>query len=230
MIFLAVMMGFFAENIRERISDSRQGDEFVHSMVSDLRSDVAMYESFDSLNLGYCKMIDSVFLLMKNSQVNSGRIYHLARRLTMMGSFIPSVNDKTYLQMTSTGTFRLIKHRAVADSIALYYQLIKSFDYWSDLQRMRVNNLIATNDRLFNADVFLSVYKAIEAGGDSLVNVLQSNSSFSSKDPKDVNAVLMQYQYFYGFLKLMHGRASAAGVKAKKLIALLQKEYDLEND
>jgi hypothetical protein len=88
--------------------------------------------------------------------------------------------------------------------------LIKSFDYWSELQRTRVNNLIATNDRLFSADIFLSVYKAIEIGGDTLRHVIQSNPSFVSKDPKAVNAVMMHYQYFYGFLKLMNGRASAA--------------------
>ncbi|MBS1932959.1 MAG: hypothetical protein JST96_03100 [Bacteroidetes bacterium] len=230
MIFLAVTMGFFAENIREKISDSRQVDEYVRSMVSDLKSDVNMYDSFDSLNLGYCKMIDTVFLLMKNDNASTGKIYYLARKLTMMGSFIPSVNAKTYLQMTSTGSFRLIKHRAVADSIALYYQLIKSFDYWSDLQRTRVNNLIATNDRLFSAATFLSVYKAIELGGDSLKQIIKSNPPFVSKDAKDINAVMMHYQYFYGFLKLMNSRASAAAGQAKKLIGLLEKEYDLSNE
>ncbi|MGC4036141.1 MAG: hypothetical protein QM764_09280 [Chitinophagaceae bacterium] len=227
MIFLAVTMGFFAENIREKISDSRHVDEYVHSMVSDLKADVAMYNSFDSLNLGYCKMIDTVFLLMKNSQSNTGKIYYLARKLTMMGSFIPSVNAKTYLQMTSTGAFRLIKNRGVSDSIAQYYQLIKSFEYWSDLQRTRVNNIIATNDRMFSADAFLSVYKAIEAGGDSLQHVIQSNPSFASNDQKDINAAMMHYQYFYGFLKLMNGRATGAAMQARKLIALLEKEFDL---
>jgi hypothetical protein len=230
MIFLAVTMGFFAENIREKISDSRQVDEYVHSMVSDLKNDVAMYGSFDSLNIGYCNMIDTVFDLMKNNNAASGKIYYLARRLTMMGSFIPSVNAKTYLQMTSTGAFRLIKHRQVADSIALYYQLIKSFDYWSELQRTRVNNLIATNDKMFSAETFLSIYKAIEFGGDSLRRAIESRPPFVSKDPRDVNAVMMHYQYFYGFLKLMNGRASAASVQAKKLIALLEKEYDLKEE
>jgi hypothetical protein len=230
MIFLAVSMGFFAESLREKISDNRQVDEYVHSMVSDLKNDMNMYDMFDSLNLGYCKMIDTVFLLMKKRDAGTGKIYYLARKLTMMGSYIPSLNAKTYLQMTSTGAFRLIKNRKVADSIALYYQLIKAFDYWADLQRTRVNNLIATNDRLFNADAFLSIYKAIEFGGDSLQHVIQSNPSFESRDEKDVNAVMMHYQYFYGFLKLMNGRVLLASVQAKKLAGLLEKAYDLENE
>jgi hypothetical protein len=83
---------------------------------------------------------------------------------------------------------------------------------------------------LTSADVFFSIYKAIEVGGDSLKHVIQSNPAFASKDSKDVNAVLMHYQYFYGFLKLMNGRASAASVQAKKLISLLETEYDLNNE
>ena len=230
MIFLAVTMGFFAESLREKISDNKQADEYVHSMESDLKNDVGMYDMFDSLNLGYCKMIDTVFLLMKNSNSNTGKIYYLARKLTMMGSYIPSLNAKTYLQMTSTGAFRLIRNRKVADSIALYYQLIKAFDYWADLQRTRVNNLIATNDKLFSADAFLSIYKAIEFGGDSLQHVIQSNPPIESRDPKDINSVMMHYQYFYGFLKLMNGRVLIASAQAKKLITLLEKEYDLPNE
>ncbi|HLY68696.1 MAG TPA: hypothetical protein VKR53_03135 [Puia sp.] len=230
MIFLAVTMGFLAESLRETIGDNKQEDAYVHSMLSDLNNDVSMYGMFDSLNLDYCKMIDSVFLLMKNSHANSGKIYYLARRLTMMGSYIPSLNAKTYLQMTSTGAFRLIRNRKVADSIALYYQLIKGFDYWADLQRTRVNNLIATNDRLFNADAFLDMYKAIEYGGDSIRQVIQRNPPFVSSDAKDMNAVMMHYQYFYGFLKLMNGRVALASAQAKKLIALLEKEYELKNE
>src|ERR1700685_2726518 len=86
MIFLAVSMGFFAESLRETISDNKHADEYMHSMVSDLNNDVGIYDMFDSLNLGYCKMIDSLFIFMKNSNSNTGKIYYLARRLTMMGS------------------------------------------------------------------------------------------------------------------------------------------------
>ena len=36
MIFLAVTLGFFAENIRERIKDSEQGEQYIQSLVEDL--------------------------------------------------------------------------------------------------------------------------------------------------------------------------------------------------
>ena len=155
MIFLAVTLGFFAENIRENISDSTHANEYVQSMVSDLKNDVSMYKANDSINNAYCNMIDTIFTLLK-SNTKTGEIYYLARKLTMLGSMGASINTKTYLQMTSTGAFRLIKPQSVADSIAVYYQFIKLFDNWSELHRARVNNLIFLNDKLFNADVFFS--------------------------------------------------------------------------
>src|SRR5215471_16042862 len=83
MIFLAVTMGFIAENIREGISDKRQINEYVHSMVNDLKSDVATYNAYDSINLRYCQMIDTIFTLVKSNS-NTGEVYYLARRITMI--------------------------------------------------------------------------------------------------------------------------------------------------
>lgn len=228
MIFLAVTMGFIAENIREDIAHSRQVNEYVHSLVSDLKSDVNMYHDYDSVNLAYCSMIDTIFAALNNK--NTGVAYYLARRLTMIGSFVPSINAKTYLQMTSTGAFRLLKHHAVADSIAGYYQLIKSFDYWSDLQRTRVNNIIDVSSKLFSADVFFSLYKTMEHNSDSLRHIILSNPSLISNDERDINEVKMYYQYFYGFMKVMNTRSTVASAQAKKLIMLLEKEYDLKNE
>ncbi len=39
----------------------------------------------------------------------------------------------------------------------------------------------------------------------------------------------MQYQYYYGFLKLMNSRTSIALKQAESLIALLEKEYPDKN-
>jgi hypothetical protein len=224
MIFLAVTLGFFAENLREGISDSTHANEYVQSMISDLKNDVNMYKTDDSINSMYCNTIDTLFTLLKTNS-NRGEVYYLARKLTMLGSMGTSINAKTYLQMTGTGAFRLIKKRIVADSIAIYYQFIKLFDDWSDLHRARLNNLILLNDKLFNADVFFSVYKAIGAGGSVLQEIRQSNPPFMTSDVHEINAVTMQYQYYYGFLKLMNNRTSIALKQAESLIALLEKEY-----
>src|ERR1017187_1679325 len=50
MIFLAVTLGFFAENLREQIKDHKQLHQFMQSLNQDLRDDMAMYDSSISIN------------------------------------------------------------------------------------------------------------------------------------------------------------------------------------
>jgi len=230
MIFLAVTLGFFAENIREKISDERQVRQYIESMLRDLKSDTETYHHYDSLSLTYCALVDTIFNDTRDANANPGQLYYVARKLTMSGSFVPGINAKTYSQMTSTGGFRLIKHQAIADSIALYYELIKSFDNWADLQRQRINDLIAINDRVFDARGLFSVYKSIERN-ETPAEIMQKNKfPLISKDPLAMNAVLMHHQYFYGFMKLMNIRCDAASAQATRLINLLKKEYSIDKE
>jgi hypothetical protein len=45
MIFLAVTMGFFAENLRETIKDKNEIEENIQSVLADLESDLAHFNS-----------------------------------------------------------------------------------------------------------------------------------------------------------------------------------------
>ena len=50
MIFLAVTMGFFAENIREYFAEKRQEREYVQSMINDLKADTAYIAGYIKAN------------------------------------------------------------------------------------------------------------------------------------------------------------------------------------
>ncbi len=64
--------------------------------------------------------------------------------------------------MKSSGTIRLVSNQRIADSIASYYQWIKKFDYWSELQRQRINDMLNVNDKSFDAASFYSIIKGIQ--------------------------------------------------------------------
>jgi hypothetical protein len=227
MIFLAVTLGFFAENIRESIKDKNQLHEYVQSMVNDLQSDTVMYNEAINFNLAHCRIIDSIITyLTQNKDNNNKELYYMARQLTM-GSSVISPTAKTFEQMKSSGGLRLIKKQFIADSIGSYYQWIKRFDYWSDFQKQRMNEVISINDRIFDASVLFSIVKKIENENTSGFTQ-ESNPALISTDRIAINAVMMRYQYYYGFLKLMNERALSASKEAIHLISLLKKQYHLE--
>jgi hypothetical protein len=228
MIFLAVTMGFFAENLRETIADNRQTHEYMQSMVSDLESDIALYRSSINFNQQYSDMIDTIVTSFTENKNNKRQVYLMARRITM-GSSVIAPNAKTFEQMKSSGAIHLIKSQRIADSIASYYQWVKKFDYWSDLQRQRINDILTVNDKIFDAAIFFSIVKEMANPETTTLN-LKHDPKFFSLDPVLVNSVLMRYQYYYGLLSLMNRRAANASSQAMLLIKLLKKEYHLENE
>ncbi len=87
MIFLAVTMGFFAsENLREKITDNRKIHECMHSMVSDLQSDITLYRSSVHLNQQYREMIDTIVTSFTGHRNDKAKVYVMARKLTLGSS------------------------------------------------------------------------------------------------------------------------------------------------
>jgi hypothetical protein len=226
MIFLAVTLGFFAENLREQMKDHKQIQQSLQSLKQDLRADAAMYDSSISINVINCNMIDTLILLLHEKK-ETGRIYFLARKLTV-GAGIFTPNSKTFEQLKSTGSLRLIENQQNLDSINAYYQMQKYFDYWSGLQRQRINDVIAGNEKLFDGLVFFSTYKSIESSGDAEDSLVKEKPVLISNDPLIVNDIIMHYQYLYGVLKIINKKARESSVEAKRLAVLLDREYDLD--
>ena len=222
MIFFAVVMGFIAENIREHFSEKKQISQYMQSMLNDLKSDINTYDSSMSQDNTNCILIDTLISDLKQHK-NNGEAYYIARKLTIsIGIISPVV--KTLDQMKSTGAMRFIENPNISDSINSYYQWVKYFDYWSDLQKQRINSVIVNNDKLFDAAVFFSIYKKMDSSNDTIVLIPAGNPSFITNDPIAINAVMMQYQYLYGITKLMYKRSVAAKAQAQRLATLLQKE------
>src|SRR5689334_16813622 len=94
MIFLAVTLGFFAENIRERIKNDDEVKSDMQSMVGDLQSDLDMFSSFLASNQFSDRRIDTLITLLKQDRSNSPEIYFLARYIT--------ANNNTYTPNTKT--------------------------------------------------------------------------------------------------------------------------------
>jgi len=228
MIFLAVTMGFFAENLRETISDNQKIHEYMQSMVSDLQSDISLYRSSVDFNQKSAQMIDTIINSLTANKNNKAKVYFMARTLTI-GASVIAPNAKTFEQMKSSGTIRLVSYQRIADSIASYYQWVKKFDYWSELQRQRLNDLLNSNDKIFNAAIFYSIIKEKRTSEKS-VPELRDNPKLVSYDPVLINSVIMHYQYYYGILNIMNQHAIKASLQANKLIKLLKKEYNLENE
>src|SRR5205814_527842 len=66
MIFLAVTLGFFAEGIRESISDHSKEKEFILSMMQDLRDDTSSISTTANELISVSTLVDTMLMQLKN--------------------------------------------------------------------------------------------------------------------------------------------------------------------
>ena len=81
-VVLAVSLGFYAENTREKILHKKEMKTQLHSMISDLRSDIRLFDSVTTRNSYGAQMADSLIELLHSDLTNTTEIYFAARTVT----------------------------------------------------------------------------------------------------------------------------------------------------
>ena len=107
MIFLAVSMGFIAENIRENIGDRAREKEYIENIKKDLVRDTANLNVWISALYTRVESFDSLItILQQPGPTDKGQdLYYLARVATRSGRFETVQNSFT--EMKNSGNTRL---------------------------------------------------------------------------------------------------------------------------
>ena len=130
MIFLAVTMGFIAENLRERITDRSKEKEYIESLVQDLKTDTALAnKTIKAVTFQMYGMDTLEMLLTPDVNKNDSAAYICYRQQEFLhNQHIINFSDRTITQLFSSGNMRLIKKQSISDRITEYYSDIKDVD------------------------------------------------------------------------------------------------------
>ncbi len=122
MIFLAVTLGFIAENLREHLTDRAKEKQYIEGFVRNLKDDTANLRHVIESDTRQVKGLDSMLKLSHvNMAIDSNRksFYYYVTKYCYNSSSFKS-NDATLQQLKSTGDYRLIEKDHVADSLTKY--------------------------------------------------------------------------------------------------------------
>ena len=122
MIFLAVTLGFFAETIREKISEKHRERDYIVGLINNIQNDTADLKGLIARNDLELRGIDSLLKISKNNFVNipvQDSIFYYGLYYTF-NLHLFQFNDLTLVQLRNAGGYSLIKTNNVADSIAMY--------------------------------------------------------------------------------------------------------------
>jgi hypothetical protein len=119
MIFLAVTLGFFAENIREHRVERSREKQYITSMIADLKKDSAylqlcLNEFIPAHEMYFDSLID---LLQQDDPGKLGKkiYFYFINATTWSYNYIPT--QRTLSQLRTSG-FTLIKNELVADMLS----------------------------------------------------------------------------------------------------------------
>ena len=126
MLFLAVTLGFFVENQREKLSEREDERRLVTTLLDEVKTDITRVDEIVQRRLERIEKNDSLFLLLsspaKNDQMAS--TYELLTSARSLGTLFYMSNTMIYL---ANGGFQRLNSVAVEDETRKYYLCIQTF-------------------------------------------------------------------------------------------------------
>lgn len=226
MLFFAVFLGFVAESIREHYTERSKEKEYIHSLISDLKTDTTNIGGGISRVFMQLKKMDTLqsFLYTKDDSLIK-KLYKLG--FYVAGDFSIKFDQRTTGQLMSSGNMRLIKPN-VSDSIVAYNEIIKVMDVQAKLYLDAIMKCIS-----LRYDVYDISYLRVQTKGDTtftLKNTDWENMHLATTDIK----VLAKFDASIEVTKTLAASyvtmLQIMKIKATDLITFLKKEYHIEKE
>jgi len=225
MIFLAVTLGFFAESLRENITNNEKEKAYMASFVKNLEDDTTNLNSTVRENQEKMKGLQNLMSL-STKNISEPEIRHLFYKYCTGKSIgyysIFKSNDATMLQLKNSGGLQIVRRHHVADSIAKYDNEVKYIYaaetlYWNASDAAN----LAAQDLLDYSIFYDSTYfKDGQFKGKFI--------PLKSNDPEKVKALFNKVYYEIGATQNYINNITRRLPYAVELIKFLKNEYGSE--
>lgn len=223
-IFIAVSLGFIADNIREHFSNKEIEKRNMELIADNLRGDIENIKENIRYNEEKVKILDTLISYKGIKYVDSiysQRFSYLVTKSIYNPAFFS--NTAAIDQMKFSGSLRLVKNKEILSGIYKY----ESMNEHIATNRERIND---DDDRLVeNASTFLDMQNLAKSRG---IHFLETNQIISNKQ------LLNNQQNIFKFFNQAIMRKSILEIiwlpqmrkqqkNAEELLKLLEQEYDI---
>lgn len=176
MLFLAVFCGFLAENQREHIVEHQREKQYIESMIVDLTTDStvmrSVIKSIKQQVSGFDSLLQNVY--HKPYTDSSLRtLYYLKETYTLVSGKM-RFSRGTISQLKNSGGLRLIRNRAVADSIIKYDILTERADDQAEGMEYTGKKLLDVSVKIFDGECVFDYNSS-----SNYRDILSSNKKFN---------------------------------------------------
>ena len=159
MLFLAVFLGFLAENFREHQVEKERGKNYVESFYEDLKADtsrIPFYIDFDDVKLTALKNLSTCYDSVSKKLTNSCML-EMIKVSALNRPF--KITERTLNQLSNAGGFRLLPGQD-ADSILAYQNGFNGFeDFQLTAFQQAQDKVRSSFDLLVNFNANVQMFK-----------------------------------------------------------------------
>lgn len=181
MLFLAVFLGFLAENIREHAVEKARARQYSTQLINDLKIDAAQLDSSTALNTMISKKLDSLrHLIDQKKSPNRGQLYYYGRFATWYNRITP--NDATLQQMKSSGAIRYFHNPEVEKMISEYDRLLRRLQNHETGEYSSLTEMWLLSNQIFRGDI-LDLLNDLDKPRPYYESFMQKTYPLVSSDP-----------------------------------------------
>lgn len=224
MIFIAVMLGFFAESLREHIADKDKEHQYIQSLAEDLKIDIKTFGTQISQEKQSLAMLDSVVAILDNPASipsHGDDLYYFGRLGPRLRNL--TVNNRTFEQLRNSGSFRLISRISVSNKIMSYYEKVT---YIRQIETIYTQEF--ANYKIIAANVFEPSALARQDDGKGGIRRSLDNPPLQKNAGQFVKQLAVDAIYMNGSRRGIISADEELLLSARELLDYLQKEYHLE--
>ena len=126
MLFLAVSLGFMAENIREHQIEKHREIAYLQNVHEDLKLDLINIDNVINSNTIRLQAMDTLFQIINNNSITNEDVYYYIRNLALRATFESSHVGLD--QIKSAGGLRMVKNPEIISGIQEYERALDALD------------------------------------------------------------------------------------------------------
>ena len=224
MLFLAVFLGFLAENQREHFAEHQREEQFIKSLVEDVEMDTTQIAGILESRDRRDKTLDSLSMLINlpEAPAFSSSIYYLGAFATrgIALHYIPY--DGTMQQLKNAGNLRLIRKKNVRDSIMSFDREVRAVVRQGETEEDMMSAYRDVAQEIFDGRV-------LDKSRNENNQVLRLNYNPPLRlVPQNTFKLTYRIHGLRNINKANKRDLKALFAKASNLLIVLKKEYQLE--
>jgi hypothetical protein len=229
MIFLAIFLGFIAENYRESQVERKHANQYALQLLNDLRVDSAQLQNNMKLNLMFVGKMDTLRKLVHafgSKNFTTGQLYYYGRYTTWYNRFVP--NDATLQQMKSSGSIRYFKNSLLEQRISQYDKMVRQLMFHESGEYAGINDMWLLNSQIFDGSILDSVNN-VELPREYYTAFMSNNYPLVTNDPTLLVRLANLCRSRQLWIRYKIDESYMPAFRAvTALISLLRKEYHLQ--